>query len=362
MIIRLVDWLKKYITYIKRYHEVFPKLIIEKQTPVRGEYWSKWSLFSRRYVVFRWETDYGQGSLIPSLIESFMWADEQGMYPVALWRERIYLLQNMEAAFSFNEWDCFYKQDVNSVLNSKCVLVGALNEVYSSESVREQLYIKGKKDRGYMDLEDPDWREIFSKYTFYYNKFFALNDTFKKKVDREWNTIHHEGDRILAVVLREEFSIDREKLSQDDPLWVHPWCKRIEDILEYVKNIMTENDCSKLYISSSFSDTIQAFEGHFGKDFICCSTRKRIPFSEYEAIRMDAEFDSRLFSREDLQMDEGSHDAYMRDMIFASRCECMVGHQCSATRTALIFNGGKYGYYSMIPNHKQLNLAYRNGE
>ncbi len=326
-----------------------------------GQYWyHRQAGFGKKYAIFRMSISFGQGYLIPSMIESFMWADEMGFIPIVLWSDTESLVSDLSDSKIDNQWEAFYEQDPE-YLAGDFVFVGGMNAVYTSESVRRKLYYT-KKERGYMELEDREWRSIFARYYSYYKEFFRLNPKLLEEMNTEWSMIKSPQDKILAVFMREEFSIDRSLLPPDDALNKHPWVKDVEESLDHVDEVIKRTGCNKVFVATVFEDTISAFVDRFGPDRVVFISRNRDIFAEYREFRIgyyagkdaldadDADTDGKL------HFDLRSHIDYFKEIYFCSKCDCLTGHQCSGTRLSLIMNGGVYDDYSMIPNHETVNL------
>ena len=359
---------RKLLEYWKRYHTVFGKLIRGKGVgkPSKGEYWCSWRPFGKKIVVFRWSIVYGQGSLIPTLIESFEWADEMGFIPIVYWSTTENLLSDFFRQTDDNQWNYFYKQQLPE-LKDNTVLVAAINELYSSKGTKRKLHSKAF-DRGYYELEQQDWREIFGRYHKYYAKFFRYNRDFSKELEREWANICQPGDRILGVMLREDFCIDRKLLAKGDALGVHPWVKRPEELLGDVREAMRDFNCDKIFLGTQFNDSVLLFKNTFGDDKVFTINRKRDSFDEYEKARItlskthaDEETDY-LNGNKHMPLDRDNHRGYLIEMIFCAQCTCLLGQECSGTRTSLILNGGTFEEYRMIPNKVELDLIYHGGD
>lgn len=353
-------WLKYIIRYGKEFSHIRKKCGADNCTD--KEYWLAWNLFSKkRYVIFRMGIDYGHGYLVPTMIESFIWAEEMGFAPIVLWSEPDELCEDISKGKISNHWDYFFEQKIDYTENDT-VLVGCMNAVYTSDSVKKKLFYK-QFERGYLELIDDEWRAIFARYHYFYKKYFSVKDNLMKDIENEWNHIRNTEDKVLGVFLREEFSIDRMTLPKDDALHKHPWVKDVDELIEWVASLKRDNGCNKIFIATGFEDTISKFVNYFGSDSIRYIERERHNFEEWKKFRLDLHKSKELRDQKRkqndkrLQCDVDSRMAYFKEIVICSKCDCLTGHMCSGTRLSLIMNGGKYIQYQIIPNKKDVNLA-----
>jgi len=357
------EGLRKQIKYITRYGKDFFSLPFKKEygSTSEEEFWYNWRMFSRKkYMVLRFSRNYGPGSLIPTMIESFMWSYEMGFTPVVVCADEEALRSDDFMHLIDNRWNDLFEQEELETGNYT-ILVGAINTAYSSASVQAKLYYK-KNNRGYLDLTEKDWRVIFGQYNHYFRKYIRIKDEILEEVDSLWKDICKDNDRILAVFLREEFSIDRSLLIPGDGLYRHPWVKEVKDILDVVDYEKTQAECNKIFVATAFKDTITQFQDRFGTENIVFLDRDRENFSDYKRFRTNV-FKDRAITYEIFRRNEKSFKfdlinrrEYLKEILLCSRCNCMVGHMCSGTRTCLIINGGVFDYYSMLPNHAESDL------
>lgn len=360
------NWVRKEIKYVSRYWRHIIKSAFGSSKDVcidEGEYWHSWRLFCpRKYMVFRVDTVFGFGAIIPMVMQSFEWADEMGFTPICYYADTSGLLKSIDENNN-NRWDLFFQQmRLSEISNRDVVLVGTKDATYCSKRVSKNYFYKNLV-RGYLELQEPDWREYYKNLNFLYRKWIKVNDQFLDEIETEWNLAIKKSDKILAVLVREEFSIDRDLLSIEDPLHIHPWVAKVDSILDYVEEILSITGCNKIYIGSIFMDTIEVFENRFGSDMIMCAQRKRGLFSEWKKLRID--MSNKKLTPYEIRnegidgYDYEGNKGYLKDLIFAAKCDSMVGQMCGATRTALIINGGEYDFYQMIPNYKDVSLVVR---
>lgn len=358
-------FVKKEWKYISRYWRHIISALFESDKTVEiddNEYWYSWRLFCpRKYMVFRVDTVFGFGAIIPMVIQSFEWADEMGFIPICYYADTNELLKPIDR--ENNRWDLFFMQmKLADISDGDVVIVGAKDETYCSKRIKKNYFYKNLA-RGYLELEEPDWREYYRKLNFLYKKWIKYNDQFLDEIETEWNLAVEKSDKVLAVLVREEFSIDRELLSKEDALHVHPWVAKVESLLDYVEELLSITGCNKIYIGTTFEDTIELFKGRFGSDRIMYAQRKRGLFSEWKKHRI--EMSSKKYASNDIRnkgidgYDYEGNKGYLKDLLFSAKCDSMVGQMCGATRTALIINGGEYEFYQMIPNYKELSLVVR---
>lgn len=360
----IMDSVKKELKYLMRYGKQFKSLIKKDGIGVVSdkEYWLAWRPFCKeKYIIFRMHTGFGLGYLIPSMIESFEWANEMGFIPMVCWSSPLEQMNDFRVNIPKNIWDCFFVQHFNTAINGKTVLIGNQYAVYTSDSVKRRLHVR-EYDRGYMECDDPEWRDIFANYNKYFSKWFILKDVVQNNINDEWKDICKDGDKFLGVFLREEFSIDRSKLPKDDALNVHPWVMGIDEALKYIKEYKELTGCNKIYVASMFEDSINAFKNVFGDENVFCASRKRQQFKEFEQNRIELFKDGKKLedafktNKSEMPFDLSSHTGYIKDIYFCAKCDSFAGHMCSGTRTALIVNGGKYTNYKMLPNYKDIDL------
>ncbi|MBE5850449.1 MAG: hypothetical protein E7298_09875 [Lachnospiraceae bacterium] len=289
-----------------------------------------------------------------------MWSYEMGFTPVVVCADEEALRSDDFMHLIDNRWNDLFEQEELETGNYT-ILVGAINTAYSSASVQAKLYYK-KNNRGYLDLTEKDWRVIFGQYNHYFRKYIRIKDEILEEVDSLWKDICKDNDRILAVFLREEFSIDRSLLIPGDGLYRHPWVKEVKDILDVVDYEKTQAECNKIFVATAFKDTITQFQDRFGTENIVFLDRDRENFSDYKRFRTNV-FKDRAITYEIFRRNEKSFKfdlinrrEYLKEILLCSRCNCMVGHMCSGTRTCLIINGGVFDYYSMLPNHAESDL------
>lgn len=352
--------IKKEIKYIRHFWKSIYYFILTHGEEKRGRngYWYRWIPFSKKkYMVFRMSRPTGIGALIPMLLQCFEYADDMGFIPIVDYEYSRDLMNGYEPRERNNCWDCIFEQkSLDDIEANASVYVGGLDVKYVSEKVRNRIFIE-PLDTHLRDVEETsDWRGYFANVNYYYEKWFRIKNDLYNQMQREWASLVDSHDKVLGIMLREEFSIDRELLATDDPLRMHPLLPKVNELAEQIQYIMNNNHCTKLYVGTCFEESISVFQDLLGRDKVIFCERRRDKFDTYIKLRQelsqmgigknpDIEEEFSKINRNYVGVDIEDMLGYFRDIYYISMCNAFVGVKCSGARTALIINGGKYEIY-----------------
>ncbi len=316
----------------------------------------------KKYCIFRY-AEPGSSLFSSGLghIFSYEWAVSKGYIPIV----------DIEYAYDFqkkclgknNEWEYCFEQSMNikEVIGQDWVLVEQVgrNGTWLEETC---LDINGSRDDAMIHVMATNWKDYYKKVNQYIKKIWIFKESFLNEYRQECGCRIKQGDVVIGLFLREEFSVDvakeRTNKTARELYKKHPLTIGIHEIFELVKKYMEDWGCNKLFISTEIQDSLDLFLGEFGDKVIYVS-RKRVRSSLYrnhdQYWDMDAEgkrdYDKKL---NEMLNKKDKTIAYAKEVYGLSLCDYLIAPKSSGTAAALALNGGKYRDICILPDFNNI--------
>lgn len=319
----------------------------------------------RQYFIFRYTAPgAGMMGVARSVLMNCEWATQNNMIPL----------------IDF-EWNCFYKKgmldydniweyvfenegDITEIcLNENNVLVGdiSIGGRYCDSHIRKQL--NGSKDKVFTDFGDGNWREHFKNLNYYSSKWWKLKKDVLERYETTFTRLFQKEMKILGIVLREEFSLDKKDI-KGTLLEIHPRCLKVDEIIKLAKEYKEKWNCTHVFVTTYIQDSIELFKEEFG-DKVLYTDRKRTKFEDFVCARKVAEKyyqmnnenpeeEFRWFHSDDRYAQiTNTYDGetvieYVEEVYGLSLCDCLLANQSTGAVAACIWNGGAYRELEII--------------
>lgn len=208
-----------------------------------------------------------------------------------------------------NAWEYYFKQPDKY----------SLSEVYESKNVIKSSgapivwpdastgFCFNKKIRNY-------WKKIVRENIF-------ITDEILNEANDKWNSLFNENDRVLGVNCR---GTDYIALR---PKW-HPKQPEPQKVIAKVKEVMSEQKCTKIFLATEDKDIYKMFKEKFG-EIVVDNDVYRYDYDGKSYIAMmksDREDDKKLRGKE-----------YLITTLLLSKCNCFIGGRNGGAVGALLF-------------------------
>lgn len=217
-----------------------------------------------------------------------------------------------------NAWEIFFEQPmgitVEDAMESQNVIRveadGAVDYPFASKAFLENEYGKLSK-----------WRSFVHKY-------IRIKDSIQRKIDYEYHYMISENEKVLGVLVR---GSDYTKLKPKG----HPIQPTVEQVIDKVKQIISDKDYDKIYLSTEEKGTVETFKKVFGTKVIYLNRE----YTEYSDGYLA---DSPALSQERIQ----NGTDYLVQIALLAKCNGIIAGICSGTiGAALLSDGFEYEYY-----------------
>ena len=279
----------------------------------------------------------------------FDWAKKMGLMPLMVHGYENELKKGNY--FYENLWEyCFEQEDINRVLKEENIIVYAIN---GGITLRETCYKLNN------DIFDMRVHAKINSYRDYYRKVYELtqrnwkfNDVVQKKVEDEYSKLLQKQGKIMAVILREEFSLEKEEMTEAEKkvYCQHPKALTLEETYQKILEYMNKWECEYVYVSTMFLESIAFFVERL-EDRVVYFPRQRKMFQDYmNALRKGWEYsdnkdsDNYERNRKEYWRDQRkiNEQDYCAEIMVAAKCDYCIGVKSSGLIAALALNGGQY--------------------
>jgi hypothetical protein len=263
-----------------------------------------------------------------------------------------------------NEWDACFEQEitVKEALKKDYVLVesfGMPNTWLSKMCIE----INGEKDDHFIHAKKDNWRSYYAKINPYVQKWWIVKEeVMNDYVQKVGKKIRIEN-KIVGIALRELFSKDVKKHEDDSDTNLfanHPIMPRVEEILLVTKEYMKKWNCTKIFLSTQYQESLELFVKEFGENVIYLE-RERAEFSNYSSgIVMDesnrnAKKYYEYIKKQNSNLTKNVTIPYVQEVIGLSECDFLIAAKCSGSIAALSLNGGKYQDIYILPDKNNIS-------
>lgn len=265
------------------------------------------------------------------LLRELRTLDSSSYVPVIDMRWAFYLMAHNKASDKgkINGWELYFEPvagyPLNEVMQSKNVTRGL---VCYREQVDDYFRSNVLKNSRIGDLEDfKEWCRLDHKY-------MKLNTALQNRFAQSFDTLIG-GKRTIGVMIREGY-IELKSLNFA-LINGHPVQPELEQIICDIKQKLKEWNCEQVFISTEFSDTVEAMQSAFG-DKLRFVERKRKRFSGSDLD--DHEKERKEYYQQTTRQE--INNAYLNEVYILSRCTCLIAGRASASIVAALWNNGMY--------------------
>lgn len=275
-----------------------------------------------------------------------------------------------------NLWEAFFSQapTVGTVLSDEksTVVVSPINArgLYEVELMKRLhhncsdylFYGSGERGREYRET----MRKIFAKYC-------VIRQDILVGYNQEYETLKtfSSGKKILGVLMREEFS--EEVLGQIDDefhqniLSYHPRVPNVKNFIESTGRMAVENGITKIFVSSLYEKTLDAFREQFGAENVYYIKRKRLTsYKDHcntdlykDNVEYEDMFNGRVKLNEDILYERTY--SYLMDLYLLSRCDSFLSPICGGGFIAPLLRETEYDCIKYMDQYNE-NCAFKRGD
>ncbi len=303
-----------------------------------------------KYCIFRLvEPDYAIFAAGIQYIFACEYAESKGFIPL-LDLEYGYIFQQNNLGYE-NEWDACFKQTltVKEALDKDYVLVESFGTP-NTWLPKMCMELNGERDDHFIHAKQDNWRSYYTKISPYVKKWWIIKDEVMNDYIQKVGRRIRSENKILGVALRELFSKDVNKHEDDSDVKLfanHPLVPGVEEILFMTKEYMKKWNCTKLFLSTQYQESLELFVKEFGEDVIYLE-RERTEFLNYSSgivmdeSNRDAKKYYEYIKKQNSNLTKNVTIPYVQEVIGLSECDFLIAAKCSGTIAALALNGGKY--------------------
>lgn len=260
-----------------------------------------------------------------------------------------------------NDWESIFEQSitVKEALTKDFILVERFGVVeYLNKMCMD---INGNKNDCWLHARQDDWREYYTKINPYVKKYWVLKKDIRDEYRHIWNSKIRNGDKVLGIALREEFSTDVKHLEKHIKEYdKHPLVPSVAETLQIVKKYMEKWQCNKIFLSTQYKESLEVFLKEWGQDKIVYLERVRINMNsllEYPTNMWNMSEKEYYDYRHTIEGEERqeSQRRYVEEVFCLSDCDYFIGAVCSGSIAALSLNGGKYKDIYILPDKNKID-------
>lgn len=310
----------------------------------------------KRYCIFRCQPSWAILAVARNTLMSCEWADNYNMIPLIDFEQGNTYKSGCLGKDNFWEWAFKQPITIKEALKNQYVFVGAINTIYSNKKIRSQLL--NPDNRGHVIIKEDNWKEYYRQLNVYARKWWQLKDDVKNKFDNTYDKLFKPGMKILGVFLREEFSLSQDAI-KGSKYESHPHHLSIDEIVPLIKKYMKEWECTHVFASSMFEDSIEMLKMDFG-DKLIYTSRERMQFKSWITEWDNYQTEVKQGRERDWDNYEGDLEyakklslEYVEEVYGISMCDCFLGGKASGTLIACIWNGGNFEHLKILEDsHK----------
>ena len=304
-----------------------------------------------KYCIFRFaRVNYALFSVANCYVFAYEWAVSKGYIPlVDLEHEYCFKAGRMDEE---NMWVLVFEQpiSVREALKKDWVLVKGI-ERQDEWLASTCMDINGEEDNHRIHIVTDNWREYYAKVNGYISKSWRFRQELLEDFEREYGTLFQTGS-VLGVALREEFSVDAEKLRESANVSAetvrvyrkHPKTLGVMDVIKLVREYSDSHNCSRIFLSTMYEESLKAFVEAFGQRVVWVERERQSmninKFADFER-NIEEQYYYAKATYSQVQVKEASI-TYVKEVLGLSRCDYLIGAPSGGTIAALSLNGGKY--------------------
>ena len=334
----------------------------DKTKLFRGPYFYKWKPFSKKkYCIIRIQRpDHALFAAGRQYVYAAEYAKRKGMYPLLdiEWNDDF---ENGDLG-KRNIWEyVFAQRRVQDILKEDATILVSKyggGDMCLSETCFD---INKNREDDYIHATEEKWRDYYTNIYKYVEKYWKFNKDFLFEADREFKEIFGNGENILGVSLRENFSREYfaliEKEDAKEMFRRHPLGPDVHEIIEIVEDYLTRWNCEKIFVATMFDSSIRMFEERFQGRILYAKRKRFTNLAEAAAIT----------NLKKNWKDQPSGDAvkshseemvecqqYAQEILLISKCAYFIGAKSGGTIAALMLNGGQYKDIKILEDKRQI--------
>ena len=304
------------------------------------------------YYIFRFSSGEGLFAVANKMLFYYEWAMANNYIPLA---DVEFKDDFMQGKFELNNlWEhCFEQPEpLSEVFRKGNVLVSAINGGNVLRSTCKA--INGDPNDWYVHAKTWDYREYYARLNQLSQKAWIFRPEVKEKIESTQKELFKPGMRVLGVVLREEFGMDNNEMTETQKVIykTHPKALSLEETYKLIVEYMIKWNCTHVLITTMFQESIEYFIDKLGSKVIFLE-RERRSLNEYEQenaklleVIVNNNGEKEKEAHEHIgwskQMQEEKTISYTVEMATVAKCDYCMGVKCSGLIAACILNGGKF--------------------
>lgn len=327
----------------------------DKESAYKLPYFHSRKRSKEKYCIFRFVWgDYAHFSAANCYVFAHEWAVRRGYIPlVDMEHEYCFKTGHMDEE---NMWELVFEQpiSVREALEKDWVLVRGI-ERQDEWLASTCMDINGEEDNHRIHIVTDNWREYYAKVNGYISKSWRFRQDLLEEFEREYGEIFG-GGTVLGVALRENFSVDAEKLRTGaNAIRVfrkHPKTVGLAEIIELVREYISSHNCTRIFVSAMYEESVNTFVEAFGEQVVLVK-RKRLTMDAINTPTWDMDVEERYQYLKSIQTSESVKErsiSYVYEVLGLSRCDYLIAAPAGSTIAALSLNGGKYKDIYILPD------------
>ncbi len=323
-----------------------------KEYPYQEEFFAKYRPFSRKtYCVIRIDaTAHALFTAAKRYIFAAEYARSKGMYPI----------MDLEFYSEFpkgvlkgdNLWeDVFYQKKNRDILNENAtIIVTGIDEGAGWSSTMTCMDVNGNPSDPNIHVKEENWRSYYKNIYKYVRKNLKFNQLIINEVGLKYIELLQGGKSVLGIAMREMFSqefFDQLcRFNARKALKWHPAGPNVAEILDIVAEYMEKWKCSKIFVGTIYSDTIERFEERFPGKILYLQRERVTMLDDINRINSRRHFYDRTqvnrLSKADKEKQHKYTKEYAQETLLLSKCDYFIGAVSAQSAMALSINGGRY--------------------
>lgn len=353
-------WIEKIINQIRKKWGVI-QVLRKKNKTYADSYFLSRKKDEKQYYIFRFaKPNFSLFAAANKMLLSYEWAIKNEYIPIVD-IEYLWIYENNEWGKE-NIWEYCFEQpcSVKEAVKEKYVLAGSIGASPVLKTTCK--YINSNPDDKFVHAVMDNYQEYYARLNDISAKIWKFKPEVKKLIDIELENIFLAGRKILGVSLREEFSRDLNKLSEEERKVYsnHPNSMGIEDICLLLESYLREWECTHIFVSTIYQDSLELLQERFGEKILYIERERRIldkmttSWNKLKSMDNEAYYKF-LENNNTLAKEKETILSYTKEIVALSRCDCLIGAKSSGTISACVMNGGKYEHLYIIKDERNIN-------
>lgn len=258
--------------------------------------------------------------LVNKVVMHIAYALDHNYIPVVDFMNHRTQYTNPQELHKENVWEKFFEQPagyrMEDIRNSRNIIINR------QEPAPQQKYLMGQETFYDNPVHIKFFHDIFQKY-------IKCNAQTKKHIESMRQRFFPEGKRIVGVLCRgTDYVVIRPK--------GHPIQPATADVISDVRNVMREQKCDYVFLSTEDEDIVEAFKSAFSEKLIYIP-QKRIKGSEMTGKHYLAQEKERKLADRDRHEDAL---IYLSSIYMLTCCNCFIGGRTGGTKGVLLMSNG----------------------